>query len=106
MNIQSELLALLIVAVSFGASFWTFRLAIPLLRRRGIVGCDVHKPDRPAVPEMGGLLLVCGFSAGILTVLAANTFLERFLSVRLDEMLAVLCVVLLAALIGTIDDLT
>ena len=105
MNIQSALLALLVAALSFSVSFWTFRVAIPLLRRKGIVGRDVHKPGRPEVPEMGGLFIVSGFAAGILTTVAANTFLERFLTIRLDEMLAVLCVALLAALIGTIDDL-
>ncbi len=54
---------------------------------------------------MGGLLLVCGFASGIILVIAANTFLSRFLSIDLTTVLAVLSVVFLATLIGTIDDL-
>jgi UDP-N-acetylglucosamine--dolichyl-phosphate N-acetylglucosaminephosphotransferase len=65
----------------------------------------MHKPNRPEVPEMGGLFLVAGFSAGIITTVAFSTFLSRFLSINLDEILAALSVVLIAGLIGIIDDL-
>ena len=80
-------------------------MAIPLLKRRKIVSQDVHKPDRPEVPEMGGLLLTSGFAAGIILVISANTFLSRFLSIDITTVLAVLSVVFLASLLGTIDDL-
>jgi UDP-N-acetylglucosamine--dolichyl-phosphate N-acetylglucosaminephosphotransferase len=65
----------------------------------------MHKPDRPEVPEMGGLILVSGFTAGIITAVAFTTFLSRFISISLAEILAALSVVLIAALIGIIDDL-
>jgi len=106
MSTESVLLALSVAVVSFGVAFWTLRLAIPRLARRGIVGKDVHKPGRPAVAEMGGLFLVSGFTAGMVVVVAANTFRDRFLSIDLAEVLAVLAVVLSAATIGVIDDLT
>jgi UDP-N-acetylglucosamine--dolichyl-phosphate N-acetylglucosaminephosphotransferase len=80
-------------------------MAIPLLRQRGIVGKDMHKPDRPGVPEMGGMLFVVGFAAGIITMVAFNTFLSRFLSISLVYVLAAFSVVMVAALIGIIDDL-
>ena len=41
---------------------------IRLLRRFGFVGIDVHKLDRPEVPEMGGIGIVVGFLAGLLAV--------------------------------------
>jgi UDP-N-acetylglucosamine--dolichyl-phosphate N-acetylglucosaminephosphotransferase len=81
------------------------RVVLPHLRRVGIVGKDVHKPGSPAVPEMGGLFTVAGFTVGIVMVIAFNTFLSRYLSIDLSQILAVLCVVLMIAIIGTIDDL-
>jgi UDP-N-acetylglucosamine--dolichyl-phosphate N-acetylglucosaminephosphotransferase len=69
------------------------------------VGKDVHKPDQPKVPEMGGLFSVVGFAVGIAAVIAFNTFLSRFLSIDLSQVLAVLSVVLVIAIVGTIDDL-
>jgi UDP-N-acetylglucosamine--dolichyl-phosphate N-acetylglucosaminephosphotransferase len=69
------------------------------------VGKDVHKPDKVEVPEMGGLFLVAGFVVGIALVIAFNTFLNRFLSIDLSQVLAVLSVVLIIAIVGTIDDL-
>lgn len=101
----SILLAILIFVVSFAFAFVGLRLAIPLLKRRMIVGKDMHKPDLTEVPEMGGLLLVAGFTAGILTIIAANTFLNRFLSINIGDIFAVLSVVLIMVLIGVIDDL-
>jgi len=53
---------------------------------------------------MGGLFLVIGFSAGMVTIIGLSTFLNRFLSINLVEVIAVLSVVLIAALIGVIDD--
>lgn len=79
-------------------------MTIPLLRRSGIVGKDRHKPGEPEVPEMGGLLLITGFTAGVLLAIAFNAFLNRFLTVDLTVLLAVLSVVLIAAIIGIIDD--
>lgn len=101
----SVVLALMILLVSFAVAFLALRTAIPGLRRRGIVGKDMHKPDHPAVAEMGGLLLVFGFAAGIITIIAANTFLSRFLSVNLTMIVAALSTVLIMALIGVLDDL-
>ena len=46
------------------------RAALPHLRRARIVGKDVHKPDRPEVPEMEDLFLVNGFAVGIAMVIA------------------------------------
>ena len=54
---------------------------------------------------MGGLFLVTGFVAGIAMVIAFNTFLDRFLSIDLPQVLATLSVVLIIAIVGTIDDL-
>jgi len=104
-TIASTSLAISILVVSFSATFLAFRMAIPAFRRRGIVGRDMHKPDMPLVPEMGGLILVGGFSAGILLIVAYNTFLSHFLSIDITAILAILCVALTMAVIGVMDDI-
>ena len=93
------------LGASFVASFWAVPVLIPRLRRAGIVGRDMHKVDRPEVPEMGGLAIVAGFGAGILLAIAMETFWPDLLSVNLTVLLAVLCTVLLTTLIGIADDL-
>jgi UDP-N-acetylglucosamine--dolichyl-phosphate N-acetylglucosaminephosphotransferase len=80
-------------------------VALPYLRRAKIVGKDVHKPGRTEVPEMGGIFLVAGFTFGIITVIAFNTFLSRYLSIDLSIILAVLAVVLIVAIVGIVDDI-
>ncbi|MFC1964484.1 glycosyltransferase 4 family protein [Chloroflexota bacterium] len=83
----------------------TLHAAIPHLKRAKIVGKDVNKPNSPEVPEMGGLFLIAGFTVGTLLVITFNTFLNRYLSINLTLVFAVLSVVLIIAIIGIVDDL-
>lgn len=95
--------------VSGLVAFGILRALIPALRRAGLTGRDMNKPDRPEVPEMGGLGLVGGFGCGVLVVLALQTFTRwgEDLGPPVDPvaLFAVLSVVLLIALIGVVDDL-
>jgi len=70
----------------FGAAFLFAFLAIliliPCLERVKIVGQDMHKPDRPEVPEMGGLAIVAysiGAATSFLILIAALGALIAFL---------------------------
>ncbi|MCK4598797.1 hypothetical protein KAU37_03060 [Candidatus Bipolaricaulota bacterium] len=54
---------------------------------------------------MGGLAIVVGFGSGILLAVALVSFFHVFPSVNLVVLLAVLSTVLLAGLIGIVDDL-
>jgi len=117
-------------AISLLISFLSVPLLIPRLSRAGIVGKDLHKPcgidnaedipegrpqgivdsegipqGRPEVSEMGGLGIVVGFGGGILLATAMVSFFHVFPSVDLIVLLAVLSTVLLAGLIGIVDDL-
>jgi UDP-N-acetylglucosamine--dolichyl-phosphate N-acetylglucosaminephosphotransferase len=76
-----------------------------LARRAGQVGVDVHKVDRPTIPEMGGVPVLLGFMLGLFFYIAVRTFVFFDAPGINSELLAVLCTVLLAALIGLIDDL-
>ncbi len=92
-------LVAMVVAAGATAAF------IPKLRRAGITGKDLHKPGQPEIPEMGGLALVAGFTAGVLLAIALETFVPPVLPVDFTALLAALVTVLLTALVGIFDDL-
>ena len=62
-----------------------------LMKKSGIVGRDIHKPNQPEVPEMGGIAIA-------LSIALAGSLVEGNSRALL--------VFLLFALIGVIDDLT
>ncbi len=53
------------LTVSFLAIWLLMPFLIRLLKQRGHVGIDVHKLERPKVPEMGGIGIVVGFLIGL-----------------------------------------
>ncbi|MGD9912249.1 glycosyl transferase family 4, partial [Methanothrix sp.] len=69
----------------------------------GLLGWDMHKPGRPKVPEMGGVPLVFGFVLGVLVYIGIETFYLN--SYRYTPILAALCTVLMACIIGIMDDI-
>jgi len=91
--------------VSLFVAFFSVPILIARLTRAGISGNDVHKPGQPEVSEMGGLAIVAGFSVGVLLAVATVSFFRAFSSVNLVVLLAVLSTILLAGLIGIVDDL-
>ncbi len=91
--------------VALLASLLATPILIGLCRQAGIVGRDVNKASQPEIPEMGGLAVVAGFSAGILFALGMTSFLRLLPAVNMVLLLAVLVTVLLLALIGVVDDL-
>jgi len=91
--------------VSFLVAFFTVRILAPRLRSVGVVGRDMHKANHIELPEMGGFAVVTGFGAGVLLVIAIESFWPNAGSVDLTVLLAVLSTVLLTTLIGIADDL-
>ena len=81
----------------------------PILARRlrnvGIVGEDVHKADRRQIPEMGGLAIIAAFAFGLLIAAALLVFAGTYANASLVGLLAVLATVLLAGIVGVLDDL-
>jgi len=64
--------------------------------RRGIFGVDYHKPDKPQIPEMGGLAFITGVAAASIPMLLLNTYFA--------ETLGVLTTVLATGIVGIVDD--
>ena len=93
------------MVVSIIASWVAVRALLPQLTRAGVVGRDIHKPAMPPVPEMGGIAMIMGFTAGLLMAVGLLSFLHSFPTANLTALLAALGTVLAAGLIGLVDDL-
>ncbi|MGY5855534.1 MAG: hypothetical protein RTS72_02970, partial [Candidatus Thorarchaeota archaeon] len=48
--------------------------AIKMLREAGMVGIDVHKPEKPEVPKGGGFIVLFAIVFGLLVVMGITTF--------------------------------
>lgn len=79
------------------------RSLIPRLRKAGMVGRDENKEGAPEIPEMGGIAIVAGLSAGLLLAIFFQSFLS--LQFNLIFVLAALLTIIFASFIGLSDDL-
>jgi UDP-N-acetylglucosamine--dolichyl-phosphate N-acetylglucosaminephosphotransferase len=90
------------LAVVFAVSFSITFVAIPIIgramRKHGITGRDVHKLARTELPEICGLAILTGLTAGVViyTIIFPNA---------IREAAAFIGTVLIAGAIGLIDDL-
>ena len=94
-----------ILLISFLASFVLFPAMIFRLKKEGIVGKNMNSEKQEEVAEMGGLVIIAGFGAGIFTVIAVKTFFNLFPSIDLVSVLVALLSILIVVLIGIFDDL-
>jgi len=87
-----------VIVFSVGAAvtlFLTPKIA-KSMRDRGIVGVDVHKRDKPEIPEMCGISIIAGLTISVLIASIFSSFMNEFFSF--------LTVTLFAGLIGYLDD--
>ncbi|HYA21992.1 MAG TPA: hypothetical protein VEG31_02320 [Thermoproteota archaeon] len=92
------MLELLVASVMglWATYFFITRVVMKLFPSWGIAGVDVHKPDKPSIPEMGGT----AFLVGISCFMAAAILLDAFTY----ELLAIFLTVVVAGAIGIADD--
>jgi len=76
--------------------------AIRMLREAGMIGIDVHKPERPEIPKGGGFIVLFAIVFGLLVVMGITTFQDQA-EVR-EGLLAALVSILMAGFIGLLDD--
>lgn len=98
LDLYSGAAVLTVFMLAFLATYSTVPLFASLLKRRGIVGIDVHKLDRPKIPEMCGISVIIGVS--IVSLIWAGLFADH-----IREVAAFLGTLLIAGTIGAIDDL-
>ncbi len=76
---------------------------IRMMKQRGIVGIDAHKLEKPEVAEMGGLGILVGVIVACVVLFVGSGIIGiGFFDLRI---LIFLSVLLIAGLIGVIDDL-
>lgn len=90
--------AALTLTVGFAATLLLIPPISRLMLKRGIVGVDVHKPERPRIPEMCGLSIVCGVT--ISTLVATLLYHGESL-----EVAAFVAATLVVAVVGVLDRL-
>ena len=95
----------IIFLASLLVSFIGFTIMIPRFKEEGIVGKNINSLQQEEIAEMGGLMIVAGFSAGVILVISLKTFLGLFESVGLTSILAAFSTVMIVSLIGIFDDL-
>ena len=99
-----ELVLFSCFAASFLLTFFMIPKWIRKTRSIGLVGIDMNKPDRPKIPEAGGVTVIVGVALGILLYVFLNTFYFSS-NFYLIEIFAVVTTVLLAGFVGFIDDI-
>jgi UDP-N-acetylglucosamine--dolichyl-phosphate N-acetylglucosaminephosphotransferase len=97
------MLEILIAAVvSFVVVIIFMPNAIKMLREKRITGIDVHKHDKPEIPKGGGFVLLFAMVFALLVVVGLTTF--QIFSVDMVGLFAALISILLASMIGLLDD--
>ena len=99
-----ETILLLTIFISFFVTFLVLPFWIKKCKEQNLVGKDIHKLDKREVAEAGGVTILLGFLIGILLYIAIKTFLFKDTS-SLIEIFSILCVVLIASIVGLMDDL-
>ncbi len=90
-------LILMIGGVVFVFTHFLYPPLIKWLKKREYIGYDIHKKDRPATAESGGLGLTLGLILGLLLVMI-------FFPTIWKESLIFIITIAIAGLIGWIDD--
>jgi len=88
---------LIIFIVGFLITYVVLPYLIKFMKRKGYVGIDIHKNDKPEIAESGGLSVIIGFSV-------SSIFLIIFFPEFFKETFTFLLTVLLAGGIGFLDD--
>ncbi len=74
------------------------------MKKRHITGTDMNKFNKPKIPEMGGICVWLGFSAGIITSIFLFSYLE-WIQINLTFLLAGFSTIVMIGFLGVIDDL-
>ncbi len=99
-----DYLLLTCLAVSFITTYLLMPYWIKAAVKTGLVGKDMNKFEKPEVAEFGGIVIVAGFMAGILTYIGLSTFYFNS-TTSLVLILAAVSTILGITIVGMLDDL-
>ncbi|MBD3247495.1 glycosyl transferase family 4 [Candidatus Pacearchaeota archaeon] len=93
------------IAISFLATLIILPMWISRAKSEGMVGKDMQKLNKPEVAEGGGITVLFGIAIGILFYIAVRTFYFNQTNGEITRLFAILCSILIASMVGVIDDL-
>ncbi|HXZ98209.1 MAG TPA: hypothetical protein VED24_02455 [Candidatus Acidoferrum sp.] len=97
LDIHTGSMALMVSVVAFAVTYVTIPPLASWLKHRDIVGIDIHKLERPKIPTMCGLSIIIGLTAGLFSL--------ELLDGPSADIIAFLGTVVIAGMIGVVDDL-
>ncbi|MCS7134489.1 MAG: glycosyl transferase family 4 [Candidatus Pacearchaeota archaeon] len=96
--------AFICVIISFFISLTLTKKWISIARRRGIVGIDMNKYEKPRIAEFGGIAPIASIVVSIFIYIFFKTFFLKS-PTHLIEILVLIITLLLASFIGFTNDL-
>ena len=99
-----ELILIIPLLLGFFLTLFSMNFWIKKAHQIGLIWDDVHKREGNKVAGSGGIIVVFGFLAGVLSYIAINTFYFNSTQ-NLIQILALLASVLIVSGVGIIDDL-
>ncbi len=94
----------LTIMIGFLVTFFILPKWIARARTEKLIGKDMHKQDKREVAEGGGISVLMGISIGILFYIGVKTFFFGG-NGETTKIFAILSVILIAAIVGIMDDL-
>lgn len=88
---------IIIFIVGFLITYLIIPYLIKFMKRKGYVGIDIHKNAEPEIPESGGISMIIGLMISLIILII-------FFPAFFKETLIFLFTVLLAGVIGFVDD--
>lgn len=92
------------VFVGFFVTLFFLPIWIKRAKKAGLTGRDINKNGENDVAESGGINVLLGFILGVLSYVAIKTFYFQN-NESLAEIFVLLCVVLIVAFVGLMDDI-
>jgi UDP-N-acetylglucosamine--dolichyl-phosphate N-acetylglucosaminephosphotransferase len=96
------LMILVAIVIAFAIVIIAMPSTIRMLIEKGRTGIDVHKPEKPVIPKGGGIIVLFGVVTALLIVIGITTLQEQ--KVVAPALMAALVSILMAGLIGLLDD--
>jgi len=99
-----ENILILPILLSFFVTLFFTPVWIKRAKRVGLVGKNIHKLDKGEIAEAGGIAVLFSFVFGVLSYIAIKTFVLKT-NITTIEIFALLSTILIAGIIGFMDDI-
>ncbi|TFF98025.1 MAG: hypothetical protein EU541_07380 [Promethearchaeota archaeon] len=93
-----EIFLIIVTAlIGFAITYFLMPFIIKYMKKNGHIGRDIHKNSKPKVAESGGIGILIGF-------VISSILLMVFFPIFLNDLIIILFTILLAGVIGFLDD--